>query len=248
MEENQTDQSISQTSTSRTDEQDVELKPWIHDLFDIRVIVFLVSTGVIAMTATVLLLSKEDKNGGSDPASQANPAQVDLPTEVGALSNTTGPPLIESKPAEVSESTMEKSEKEGGDKAGFSKLSIRQESDGSFNLSIRSAKVTGCQAKSSGISGWSNEGEVRWDLAIEDRKTGYFRCFITYRSKYEGRLDICLGDRNPVTFYALPQDSDFTEQVMVRLDKPERPTLALIAREIDSNADLIIKRIRLVPR
>ena len=75
-----------------------------------------------------------------------------------------------------------------------------------------------------------------------------FRCFITYRSKYEGRLDICLGDRNPVTFYALPQDSDFTEQVMVRLDKPERPTLALIAREIDPNADLIIKRIRLVPR
>jgi hypothetical protein len=51
-----------------------------------------------------------------------------------------------------------------------------------------------------------------------------------------------------VTFYAFPQDSDFTEQLMVRLDKPERSTLALIAKEIDPNSDLIITRIRMVPR
>ena len=67
MAENQTDQSMSESSTSGTDELGEELKPWIHDLFDIRVIMFLLSIGVIAMTVTVLLLSSEEESGEGGP-------------------------------------------------------------------------------------------------------------------------------------------------------------------------------------
>jgi len=242
MEQNHTDQAMSQSASTGPDEVDAELKPWIHDLLDIRVVVFLVSTGVIAMTMTVLLLSNEDEAGEIDPAGQTNSAGADMVPDGGEAS------VITVKSAGGGELEVVDSMPEDASKPKVSKLTVRQESDGSFNLPIRLAKVAGCEAKSSGISGWSNDGEARWELAIEDRKTGYFRCFITYRSKYEGSLDICLGDRRPVKFYALPQDTDFTEQVMVRLGKPESPTLALIAKEIDSNSDLIITRIRMVPR
>ncbi|MDB4381232.1 hypothetical protein N9Z70_07550 [Mariniblastus sp.] len=253
MEENQTDQSMSESSTSGTDELGEELKPWIHDLFDIRVIMFLLSIGVIAMTVTVLLLSSEEESGEGGPSNQNNSARIDPLSETGAIEGSEATSAVELEPAEVVDLNVvdlnvESSEAVDAGKPEFSKLTVRQESDGSFNLPIRSAKVAGCEVRSSGISNWSNDSEARWDLGIQDRRTGYFRCYITYRSKYEGSLDICLGDRRPVTFYALPQDSDFTEQLMVRLDKPERPTLALIAKEIDPNSDLIITRIRMVPR
>ncbi len=244
MEENQTEPSLSQSAPTHSDELDAELKPWIYDLLDIRVIMFLISTGVIAMTVTVLLLSGEDEAGESEPASQANLAVVN---PVGEIEDVE-PSIAEAKTSGGVELEVENAKPTDGGKPEVSKLSVSQEADSSFNLPIRLAKVTGCEAKSTGISRWSNDAKVKWDLAIEDRKTGYFRCFITYRSKYEGSLDICLGDRRPVTFYVLPQDSDFTEQVMVRLGKPESPTLALIAREIDPNSDLIITRIRMVPR
>jgi hypothetical protein len=242
MEQNQTDQATSQSASSGTDEIDAELKPWIHDLLDIRVIMYLVSTGVIAMTATVLLLSNEDEVGEINPAGQTSTVGADVVRDGGEAS------AVAVNSADGGESEVVDSMPENASEPKVSKLTVRQESDGSFNLPIRLAKVSGCEAKSSGISGWSIDGKARWELAIEDRKTGYFRCFITYRSKYEGSLDICLGDRRPVKFYALPQDSDFTEQVMVRLGKPESPTLSLIAKEIDSNSDLIITRIRMVPR
>lgn len=244
MEENYTEPSLSQSAPTHSDELDAELKPWIHDLLDIRVIMFLVSTGVIAMTATILLLSGEDEVGEGDPANQANLAGVNSIGEIEEVEAS----VAEEKPSGGVALEVENATSLDGDKPGISKLSVSQETDSSFNLPIRLAKVTGCEAKTSGISSWSNEAEAKWDLAIEDRKTGYFRCFITYRSKYEGSLDICLGDRRPVTFYVLPQDSDFTEQVMVRLGKPESPTLALVAKEIDPNSDLIITRIRMVPR
>ena len=267
MEENHTESRMPEAASSGDSELDIELKPWFHDLLDIRVIMFLVSTAVIAMTATVLLLSNDDKAGESNPSGQTrsvgvvpvgvdpvgvDPVGVD-PVGVDPVGadedlEERKASVVADEPAQDAGGTVEDSVSLDNGESGISKSTVRQESDGSLNLPIRSAKVAGCEAKSTGISAWSSSGEAKWDLAIEDRKTGYFRCFITYRSKYEGSLDICLGDRRPVTFYALPQDTDFTEQVMVRLGKPENSTLALIGKEIDPNSDLIITRVRLVPR
>ena len=248
MEENQTEPSMSQSSTPGSDELDVELKPWIHDLFDIRVIVFLLSTGVIAMTVTVLLLSGDDDVGEGGPSNQPTLTQIAPGSKTGLLEGSGDGSAVEVGPAKNVDQEVESSETVNAGKPPYSKGTVRQEADGSLNLPLRSARVTGCESKTSGISSWTSDGEARWDLGIEDRRTGYFRCYITYRSRYEGSLDICMGDRRPVTFYAFPQDSDFTEQLMVRLDKPERPTLALIAKEIDPNSNLIITRIRMVPR
>ncbi len=247
MEENHTVPGMLEEDSSGDRELDIELKPWFHDLLDIRVIMFLVSTAVIAMTATVLLLSNDDEAGESNTSGQTRSVGVD---PVGADEGLEGgkASVVADEPAQKVGVAVEDSVPPDDGESRVSKLTVRQESDGSLNLPIRLAKVTGCEAKSSGISDWSSAGEAKWDLAIEDRKTGYFRCFITYRSKYEGSLDICLGDRRPVAFYALPQDTDFTEQVMVRLGKPDNSTLALIGKEIDPNSDLIITRIRLVPR
>ena len=252
MEENHTESRMPEAASSGDSELDIELKPWFHDLLDIRVIMFLVSTAVIAMTATVLLLSNDDEAGESNPSGQTRSVGVD-PVGVDPVGadedlEERKASVVADEPAQDAGGTVEDSVSLDNGESGISKSTVRQESDGSLNLPIRSAKVAGCEAKSTGISAWSSSGEAKWDLAIEDRKTGYFRCFITYRSKYEGSLDICLGDRRPVTFYALPQDTDFTEQVMVRLGKPENSTLALIGKEIDPNSDLIITRVRLVPR
>ena len=252
MEENHTESRMPEAASSGDSELDIELKPWFHDLLDIRVIMFLVSTAVIAMTATVLLLSNDDEAGESNPSGQTRSVGV-VPVGVDPVGadedlEERKASVVADEPAQDAGGTVEDSVSLDNGESGISKSTVRQESDGSLNLPIRSAKVAGCEAKSTGISAWSSSGEAKWDLAIEDRKTGYFRCFITYRSKYEGSLDICLGDRRPVTFYALPQDTDFTEQVMVRLGKPENSTLALIGKEIDPNSDLIITRVRLVPR
>lgn len=252
MEENHTESRMPEAASSGDSELDIELKPWFHDLLDIRVIMFLVSTAVIAMTATVLLLSNDDEAGESNPSGQTRSVGVD-PVGVDPVGadedlEERKASVVADEPAQEAGGIVENSVSLDNGESGISKSTVRQESDGSLNLPIRSAKVAGCEAKSTGISAWSSSGEAKWDLAIEDRKTGYFRCFITYRSKYEGSLDICLGDRRPVTFYALPQDTDFTEQVMVRLGKPENSTLALIGKEIDPNSDLIITRVRLVPR
>lgn len=247
MEENHTESRMPEAASSGDSELDIELKPWFHDLLDIRVIMFLVSTAVIAMTATVLLLSNDDEAGESNPSGQTRSVGVD-PVGADEDLEERKASVVADEPAQEAGGIVEDSVSLDNGESGISKSTVRQESDGSLNLPIRSAKVAGCEAKSTGISAWSSSGEAKWDLAIEDRKTGYFRCFITYRSKYEGSLDICLGDRRPVTFYALPQDTDFTEQVMVRLGKPENSTLALIGKEIDPNSDLIITRVRLVPR
>ncbi|MGB2498117.1 MAG: hypothetical protein ACPIA2_00370 [Mariniblastus sp.] len=247
MEENHTESRMPEAASSGDSELDIELKPWFHDLLDIRVIMFLVSTAVIAMTATVLLLSNDDEAGESNPSGQTRSVGV-VPVGADEDLEERKASVVADEPAQEAGGIVEDSVSLDNGESGISKSTVRQESDGSLNLPIRSAKVAGCEAKSTGISAWSSSGEAKWDLAIEDRKTGYFRCFITYRSKYEGSLDICLGDRRPVTFYALPQDTDFTEQVMVRLGKPENSTLALIGKEIDPNSDLIITRVRLVPR
>ena len=247
MEENHTESRMPEAASSGDSELDIELKPWFHDLLDIRVIMFLVSTAVIAMTATVLLLSNDDEAGESNPSGLTRSVGV-VPVGADEDLEERKASVVADEPAQDAGGTVEDSVSLDNGESGISKSTVRQESDGSLNLPIRSAKVAGCEAKSTGISAWSSSGEAKWDLAIEDRKTGYFRCFITYRSKYEGSLDICLGDRRPVTFYALPQDTDFTEQVMVRLGKPENSTLALIGKEIDPNSDLIITRVRLVPR
>ncbi len=247
MEENHTESRMPEAASSGDSELDIELKPWFHDLLDIRVIMFLVSTAVIAMTATVLLLSNDDEAGESNPSGQTRSVGV-VPVGADEDLEERKASVVADEPAQKAGGIVEDSVSLDNGESGISKSTVRQESDGSLNLPIRSAKVAGCEAKSTGISAWSSSGEAKWDLAIEDRKTGYFRCFITYRSKYEGSLDICLGDRRPVTFYALPQDTDFTEQVMVRLGKPENSTLALIGKEIDPNSDLIITRVRLVPR
>lgn len=247
MEENHTESRMPEAASSGDSELDIELKPWFHDLLDIRVIMFLVSTAVIAMTATVLLLSNDDEAGESNPSGQTRSVGV-VPVGADEDLEERKASVVADEPAQEAGGIVEDSVSLDNGESGISKSTVRQESDGSLNLPIRSAKVAGCEAKSTGISAWSSSGEAKWDLAIEDRKTGYFRCFITYRSKYEGSLDICLGDRRPVTFYALPQETDFTEQVMVRLGKPENSTLALIGKEIDPNSDLIITRVRLVPR
>ena len=252
MEENHIESRMPEAASSGDSELDIELKPWFHDLLDIRVIMFLVSTAVIAMTATVLLLSNDDEAGESNPSGQTRSVGV-VPVGVDPVGadedlEERKASVVADEPAQEAGGIVEDSVSLDNGESGISKSTVRQESDGSLNLPIRSAKVAGCEAKSTGISAWSSSGEAKWDLAIEDRKTGYFRCFITYRSKYEGSLDICLGDRRPVTFYALPQDTDFTEQVMVRLGKSENSTLALIGKEIDPNSDLIITRVRLVPR
>ena len=141
MEENQTDQSMSESSTSGTDELGVELKPWIHDLFDIRVIMFLLSTGVIAMTVTVLLLSSEEESGEGDPSNQNNSARIDPLSETGAIEGSEATSAVELEPAEVVDLNVvdlnvESSEAVDAGKPEFSKLTVRQESDGSFNLPI----------------------------------------------------------------------------------------------------------------
>ena len=64
MQENQTEPSLSQSAPTHSDELDAELKPWIYDLLDIRVIMFLISTGVIAMTVTVLFAFRRGRSWG----------------------------------------------------------------------------------------------------------------------------------------------------------------------------------------
>ena len=101
MEENQTEPSMSQSSTPGSDELDVELKPWIHDLFDIRVIVFLLSTGVIAMTVTVLLLSGDDDVGEGGPSNQPTLTQISPGSKTGLLEGSGDGSAVEVFPGMV---------------------------------------------------------------------------------------------------------------------------------------------------
>ena len=214
-----------------------ENEPWYSDLLDLRVVVFLISVAVIAMTATVLMFSDNqvaDLDDGIDPL-------VGNPTDKPPALNT--PNLNTGKT-----NTSKMSENAGTGTPAFPKPSVVQTNDGSFVLSIGSAVLSGCNSDSTGIKDWTNEGWAQWQLNVRDRRTGFFYCHVTYQAKSESRFAIQLGDRRPVRFTLYPQETDFTEQLIVRLDAPNQPSVRLIADQVESFSGVRVKEIRLVPR
>jgi hypothetical protein len=71
---------------------------------------------------------------------------------------------------------------------------------------------------------------------------------VTYQAKSECQFSIQLGQLSPRLFTLYPHRDDFTEQFFVRIDKPEIQSLTLVAKQVESIAEVQIKQIRLVPR
>lgn len=208
---------------------------WYADLIDLRVIVFLVSIAVMAMTATVLLFSSDN-----DASTNGDPETDDQGTK--------NPALVAANPNSNPTKKANASQEVVGDTQEFSKPVVEQASDGGFGLPIRSAVVLGCKADSTGISNWQIGGSAQWRLAISDRRTGFFHCYVTYQSKFESQFSVQLGDRLPLKFTVYPHETDFTEQFIVRLDTPNEPSLRLIANQVEKVSGVTVKQIRLVPR
>jgi hypothetical protein len=208
---------------------------WFADLFDLRVLVFLVSIVVIAMTATVLIFSSDPDESGS--------------TKPGAASQSTKAPASISSSSETNQAaTSDPATAADKDVASFTKPLVEQAGDGSFVLPFSSAVVTGCEVLSTGISNWQSGGSAQWRLAVRDRRTGFFRCYVTYVARFESQFGVQLGDRKPLKFTIYPKETDFTEQFIIRLDTPEESSLRLIANQIEKVSGVTIKKIVLVPR
>ncbi len=208
---------------------------WFADLMDLRVLVFLFSVIVIAMTATLLILSNGHQvleNTDSGLNDRAANATASSRTSMKGTRATKELPFNHAKTAAPV----------------FSLRSVEQASDGSFVLPIGSADVSGCEVLPTGISRWQPGGSAQWNLEIRDRRTGFFYCHVTYMARFESQFAVQLGDRKPLKFTVYPHEADFTERFIVRLDKPEAPGLRLIAKHQENVAEVTITKVRLEPR
>ena len=208
---------------------------WFADLLDLRVLVFLVSIVVISMTATVLIFSNDPEESDS-----IKPGVVDqaMTQPASIAENSATNQLVTSDPATESDREV----------TTFAKPLVEQAGDGSFVLPSGSAMVSGCEALSTGISNWQSGGSAQWQLAVRDRKTGLFRCYVTYVARIESQFGVQLGDRILIKFTIYPKETDFTEQFIIRLDTPEESSLRLIANQIETISGVTVTKIVLVPR
>lgn len=215
--------------------QTLEQESWFTDLFDLRVVVFLVCVVVIAMTVTVLMLPRGDDESASIKTTLDEQRATGAASNQGNQSGDAKVNLAPSKGADF-------------DAIASSKPVIEQAADGSFVLPIGSAVVTDCESTVTGITNWRSQGSAEWRLEIRERRTGFFHCYVTYQAKFESQFAMKLGDRQPLGFTVYPKEADFTEQFIVRLGKPDKPSLRLIANQVDRVSGVRITKIRLVPR
>lgn len=212
-----------------------EDESWLGMLMDIRVIASLLSFTVLIMTATVWVLSDR-----TDPAANAAEATAKQTESVSTQSETE--PGVQSDSKDPGEGLLADD---------LSQLrAIQQKRDGSFLLSPEKGKPfraeMACTAK--GIRGWETGDEVRWRLKIAERRGGYFYCQVSYLAKSEGRFSVQLGRLGARTFTLYPHQSEFTEEFIVRLDKLDEQAFTLAAKQVDSIAEVQIKRVVLVPK
>lgn len=207
---------------------------WLADLIDVRVIMFLVSVVVVAMTATVLIFSRDNPK-------QANGDQL-LDETVSKATPSSGGTRDRDSTNEADASSTDVVT------AVFAKPLVEQANDGSFVLPISSAVMDGCENDSAMISDWQTGGTARWQLNVHDRRSGFFYCHVTYQAKFKSQFAVQFGDRSPLKFTVYPNASDFTEQFIVRLDSPEEPSFRLLALKVETVSGVRVKQIRLVPR
>ncbi len=195
---------------------------WFSEVFDIRVVMFLICVIVIAMTATVLLLRENVEE--SKPESS-----------------------LPSTPHDITEGETSGTEPDSRDALVGTLSKINQQADGGFTLPLANASLEKCERTSNGISKWQLEGTAKWWLVFDDRRSGFFYCNVTYQTTIECQFGLKMGDRSARTFTLYPQDGEFTEQFIVRLDKPDAQSVRLIALGSDAS-EVAIKKIILVPQ
>ncbi len=197
-------------------------------LLDIRILVALLSIVVLVMTATVLLFS--DKEGAKAVETKTTVEEVD-----------TQPPIPVDTAVESGKTTTG---------ASGSIRKIAQSSNGSFDLPPKLAQLSGPELESSAtsIAQWQTGGWAEWGLAVADRRTGYFYCEVTYQAKAESQFSVQLGEGSPRIFTVYPHREDFTETFFVRFDKLDEQSLKLLAKQVESIAEVRIKNIKLRPR
>lgn len=203
------------------------VETWWSDLLDVRVSVFLVCVIVIAMTATVLL------NRGPDEEAE----QVATPAGSGAVSSD---PVSETPPAAGEGAVVV-----GDLLAG--RAMVSQDPEGGFVLAMKGAKRSGCRLETGKISDWESGGVAEWVIKLDDRRSGFFRCHVTYESAHECQLGLQMGDRSPRRFSIYPQDGVFTEQFIVRLDKSDVQAVKLMALEEQEMDGVAILKLTLTP-
>ena len=196
-------------------------------LLDIRVLVALLSIVVIGMTATIVLFSDQDP--------------VVEPETVAKLPRSDSPMPADAKPVESDPVNAA---------APGSIRTIQQSGNASFDLPLNLGRLTGPELESTAgaIAKWQTGGRAEWRLAVADRRTGYFYCEVTYQAKAESLFSVQLGEQRPRPFTVYPHREDFTEKFFVRLDKQNEQILKLIAKQVESIAEVQIKNIKLVPR
>lgn len=217
-----------------TADRHAEAESWLSDFIDLRVIVFLVSVAVVAMTATVLILP------GIPDVGSSNSGEATFSTDVAGS--------ISPNPEESQTGKSDAPKNAVTPAPAVSGQPIAQSGDGSFDLPVRSAAYSGCQPETSGIKNWKENGWAQWQLDVRDRRTGFFYCFVTYQAESECQFAVQLGDRRPVKFSVYPQSSDFTEEFIVRLDSPQEPSFRIYPTKIDEFSEPMIKAVRLEPR
>ena len=208
---------------------------WFADLLDIRVVVFLVCVVVVAMTATVLMFSGNQETSTELPQVPVTAGEIRKP---------------------ISDSTLVESDENQADSPTDSELGMLslQAPDASFKLPVRSATLVGCAIGNAsnqdrkGLSNWQQEGQATWRLKVEQRRSGFFYCHVTYQAKSECQFAVRLGDGKPRRFTLYPTDVDFEERFIVRLDKPDVQTLKLIANQLETGAGITIRKVELIPQ
>ena len=222
-------QSIYQTETVRS--PDPVMEPASTGLFDVRLIVFLISVLVISMTVTVMVFSRGDNSkvdevqpnsaGGTASMTDANKSADSVAIQVPADD-------VSIEPASR----------------------VDQSADGAFELQVNQVLLSagGLKVESSPIAHWQTGDSAAWKLLVKDSAKRTFYCYVTYQAKLESQFSIQLGRVSPRKFTVYPQDEDFTEQFIVRIDNTEEQDLKLLALKVEPNACVQIKQIRLVPR
>lgn len=201
---------------------------WFASLIDLRMLVFLVSIAVVAMTATVLMISGEDTPVGVDQPDSKLPTGTQL---------SNAPPSLDSP-------------MDDGHLVASTPLAIDQSEQGIFELPAKLAVLSGAEleSNSTGITNWKTDDFAKWVLAISERRKGFFYCNITYQAELESQFSVQLGQLKPRTFTIYPHAEDFTEQFIVRLDKPDEQALKLVAKRVETISGVRIKQIKLIPR
>jgi len=210
---------------------DSMMEPASTGLFDVRLLAFLISVLVISTIVTVMIFSRGD-NLEVDGA-QTNPAG-------GAASMTDADKVADSIATQVptDDVSIEPASR------------VDQSTDGAFELQINNVLLSagGLKVESNAIVYWQTGDSAEWKILVKDSAKRTFYCYVTYQAKLESQFSIQSGRVSPRKFTVYPQDEDYTEQFIVRIDNTEEQDLKLRASKVESNAGVQIKQVRLVPR